>query len=287
MVINMNMNKIKYILIFIFSFFLINSNVYADETCASWTLSGKEVCEQKEYNGKKCVFNPKDYCVASNNIESNENSEKPCSEYANDKNECNAHSYGGKKCVFKTVNVCESMSSSTEQQTCSQYNKQTDCESNSMCQWGDTTHNVDYKENHCICGKRICNSVQTAMCKNLKTQSDCESKNYCKFTSICIAKSSATNIKDIKSDDLPNASEWKNAECDNLSEENCKKRQDCKLVGGTCKKSQVADDPCNEQSIRKTLRFFGNLLMIAKFMIPLIIIGFATIDLYKALTDKY
>ena len=287
MVINMSMNKIKYILLFILSFLLININVYADETCGTWTQSGKEICEQKEYNGKKCVFNTKDICYINSQVDSNENSDKPCSEYANSKSECEAHSYNGKKCGFMAnVNICEPISNSAEKQTCSQYSKQTDCESNSMCQWGDTTLNVDYKENHCICGERVCSNFQRSTCTNLKTKSDCESKSYCKFTSLCVAKNSATNKKDTKSDDLPSATEWKTVECVNLNEENCKKRQDCKLVGGTCKKSQEADDPCNEQSIRKTFRFFGYLLMIAKFMVPLIIIGFATIDLYKALVDK-
>lgn len=49
---------------------------------------------------------------------------------------------------------------------------------------------------------------------------------------------------------------------------------------------QVASDPCGEDSIKKLLRFFGYLLLIAKVVIPLIIIGFGTFDLFKAVTDK-
>ena len=95
-----------------------------------------------------------------------------------------------------------------------------------------------------------------------------------------------TEDKGQKIDDLPPVEEWKNPNCETLDTTACAKRQDCEVSGGSCVKAQVASNPCNEQSIRKTLRFFGNLLMIAKFMVPLIIIGFATIDLYKALVDK-
>ena len=95
-----------------------------------------------------------------------------------------------------------------------------------------------------------------------------------------------TEDKGQKIDDLPAVEEWKNPNCETLDTTACAKRQDCEVSGGSCVKAQVASNPCNQQSIRKTLRFFGNLLMIAKFIVPLIIIGFATIDLYKALVDK-
>lgn len=57
---------------------------------------------------------------------------------------------------------------------------------------------------------------------------------------------------------------------------------------GVCKEntSFVAEDPCNEGSIKQVLRFFGYLLLIAKVVIPLLIIGFGTFDLFKAVTDK-
>ena len=62
----------------------------------------------------------------------------------------------------------------------------------------------------------------------------------------------------------------------------------CKWNKGTkkCENYYVAQDPCSENSIKKVLRFFGYLLLIAKVVIPLIIIGFGTFDLFKAVTDK-
>lgn len=48
----------------------------------------------------------------------------------------------------------------------------------------------------------------------------------------------------------------------------------------------VAEKPCDENSIRRVLKFFGYILLIAKILIPLIIIGFGTIDLFKSVIDK-
>lgn len=50
--------------------------------------------------------------------------------------------------------------------------------------------------------------------------------------------------------------------------------------------SYVADDACNENSIKVVLRVFGYILLIARIIVPLIIIGFGTIDLYKSVVDK-
>lgn len=49
---------------------------------------------------------------------------------------------------------------------------------------------------------------------------------------------------------------------------------------------QVAEKPCEDVNIKTVLRFFGYLLMIAKYIIPLIIIGFGTFDLFKSVIDK-
>ena len=58
------------------------------------------------------------------------------------------------------------------------------------------------------------------------------------------------------------------------------------MVGGTCSDAEIAKEPCNENSIRQVLKFFGYLLMIAKFVVPFIVIGFAVFDLYKSIIDK-
>ena len=48
----------------------------------------------------------------------------------------------------------------------------------------------------------------------------------------------------------------------------------------------VADKPCDEQSIRTVMKVFGYILMFAKFIVPLLIIGFGTFDLFKSVIDK-
>lgn len=48
----------------------------------------------------------------------------------------------------------------------------------------------------------------------------------------------------------------------------------------------VAENPCDENSIRVVLRIFGYILLIARIIVPLIIIGFGTIDLFKSVVDK-
>ena len=83
-----------------------------------------------------------------------------------------------------------------------------------------------------------------------------------------------------------NISEWKEPSCSSLSTDDCKKRQDCALVGGTCSDAQVASNPCDENDLRRVLKIFGYVLMIMKFMVPLLIIGFGIFDLYKAVVDK-
>lgn len=82
-------------------------------------------------------------------------------------------------------------------------------------------------------------------------------------------------------------SEWKEKECSDITDsKTCSDRQDCVYTGGTCQDAFVASNPCEEDSVKRTLKFFGFLLLIAKYMVPLIIIGFASFDLYKAVVDK-
>lgn len=54
----------------------------------------------------------------------------------------------------------------------------------------------------------------------------------------------------------------------------------CVVVG------YVAENPCDENSIRIVLRMFGYILLIARIAVPLIIIGFGTFDLFKSVIDK-
>ena len=49
---------------------------------------------------------------------------------------------------------------------------------------------------------------------------------------------------------------------------------------------RVLEKPCTDTNILQVLHFIGFLLFLAKILIPLLIIGFATFDLFKAVTDK-
>lgn len=72
------------------------------------------------------------------------------------------------------------------------------------------------------------------------------------------------------------------------TEENCNRDGTCiwNANTNTCGSTNVAERPCDEPDIRKVLRFFGYILLIAKVCIPLLIIGFGTFDLFKSVVDK-
>ena len=48
----------------------------------------------------------------------------------------------------------------------------------------------------------------------------------------------------------------------------------------------ILENPCNDPRIIQVLHFAGYLLLIAKISVPLLIIGFGTSDLFKAVIDK-
>ena len=71
-----------------------------------------------------------------------------------------------------------------------------------------------------------------------------------------------------------------------VKEEDCVYDGTCSWNNGTCVSNNIADRPCDEDEIKTVLRFFGYLLLIARVAVPLIIIGFATFDLFKSVVDK-
>lgn len=48
----------------------------------------------------------------------------------------------------------------------------------------------------------------------------------------------------------------------------------------------VAENACDEESIRRVLKILGFILLIVRVCIPLIIIGYGTVDLFKSVIDK-
>lgn len=60
----------------------------------------------------------------------------------------------------------------------------------------------------------------------------------------------------------------------------------CGWVNNKCMEQFVASDPCNDNSIRTVLKTAGLLLLLAKFIVPLLIIFYGVLDLYKSVIDK-
>lgn len=77
-----------------------------------------------------------------------------------------------------------------------------------------------------------------------------------------------------------------NNACSKLNEANCENMANCKWANGQCMIRYVAENPCDENDIRKVLKIFGYIILIAKVAVPLIIIGFGTFDLFKSVVDK-
>ena len=55
---------------------------------------------------------------------------------------------------------------------------------------------------------------------------------------------------------------------------------------GKCNFAYVLENPCNESNILRVLHIFGYFLLIAKILIPLLIIGFGTFDIFNSVIDK-
>ena len=69
---------------------------------------------------------------------------------------------------------------------------------------------------------------------------------------------------------------------DTVCGENMKKDKDgnCVDIG------YVAENPCDENSIKTVMRLFGYILLVARVAVPLIIIGLGTFDLAKSVIDN-
>ena len=66
----------------------------------------------------------------------------------------------------------------------------------------------------------------------------------------------------------------------------CEAHSKCNWESGACYTNYVAQEPCNDNNIRHVLKIFGYFLIVAKLVIPLLLIGFGTFDLYKSVVDK-
>ena len=78
-----------------------------------------------------------------------------------------------------------------------------------------------------------------------------------------------------------------NINCTSFTTKNqCQAFTKCRWMSGSCQFQNVAAEPCNDYNIRKVLKIFGYILLLAKVIIPLLIIGFGTFDIYKSVIDK-
>lgn len=67
------------------------------------------------------------------------------------------------------------------------------------------------------------------------------------------------------------------------SADECPKSR-CIFKGGVCTSGYVGEDFCNRPESQMALRIVGNVIMLAKVFIPIIIIAMGTMDLFKAVT---
>lgn len=76
--------------------------------------------------------------------------------------------------------------------------------------------------------------------------------------------------------------------CEEMNENTCQAGEGCywNKVKKTCEYGYIAENPCSESEILRVLQFIGYLLYVAKIFVPLLIIGFATFDLFKSVIDK-
>ena len=52
------------------------------------------------------------------------------------------------------------------------------------------------------------------------------------------------------------------------SEAACSTYGKCRWISGSCQEQTVAQEPCNDKNIRKVLKIFGYILIIAKVAVP-------------------
>jgi len=78
-----------------------------------------------------------------------------------------------------------------------------------------------------------------------------------------------------------------NKTCNSITtQEECSVFSKCRWISGSCQDQFVAQDPCSDNNIRTVLKMAGFVLLLAKLAVPLLIIGFGVMDLYKSVIDK-
>lgn len=73
------------------------------------------------------------------------------------------------------------------------------------------------------------------------------------------------------------------AKCEDYSASNCPENS-CKVEGDSCVETYIGDGFCEETNVKNALKSVGYFILIAKLIIPFLIVGFGIFDLVKAVT---
>ncbi len=244
----MNMNKkIMLIIITFFSFCIFSLDVFADNSCKS--INDAATCKKN----KNCEWKPvnvlseKNFCYYSGKG----------SPTSSEQSDCNAAGYSKNACL-----------------------KYKHCSFTESCKLKKSNSNSSDNSNSSSSSDNSGNSNSSSGSDNSDNSNNSNSSDNSNNSD---NSNSSGNLSGTNS----TIQEWKEKECSDITDsKTCSDRQDCVYTGGTCQDAFVASNPCEEDSVKRTLKFFGFLLLIAKYMVPLIIIGFASFDLYKAVVDK-
>lgn len=199
------------------------------------------------------------------------NAENTCNMYSSSQEACEAHTYKGYKCewdrtkkggsrCYKSNKLSEEKKQATTK--CSEITDSNTCGASTV-----DGHGCIWRQNACYDNTLIDDGTNdTKIVDDKKEKTTTTKRNQ--------------NNSDIKSTD-------KTINCTELtSSKECSAYGKCRWMSGTCQEQTVAQEPCNDKNIRRVLKIFGYILMIAKITVPLLIIAFGTFDLYKATMDK-
>ena len=170
---------------------------------------------------------------------------------------------------------------------CGDVNKQSNCVNYKKCMWSPPIESPT-SSNYCTCNSSngSCSEKDIKDCGSNKTKSSCTNNSKCSWTQYCVDDPTYEQSEDSTGDEIREDSYW------NENKTTTKASGDAKCPDGytskdgiTCvldKDENVADKPCQEDDIKKVFRLFGYLLLVARILIPLIIIIMGSLDIFKA-----
>ena len=201
--------------------------------------------------------------------------ENTCNVYSSSKENCEARTYNGYKCEWDSTK--KGGSRCYKSNKLSEESKQTITKCNEIKD--SSTCGASKIDGHeCIWRQNACYDntlVDDGTNETNVVDSEKERSTSSKVTQNNNNNDNSTNT----TDNIINCSELSsNTECSVYGK--------CRWISGSCQEQTVAQEPCNDKNVKKLLKIFGYILIIAKVAVPILIIGFGTFDLYKAAMDK-